>query len=204
MRGVLEILMVVTGVATVALVLLFSESPPTDNPVHEQVAVSLDAMQQEVQLRRALQTRAEDRRPKFPQTLRTQWFAARPSHPLLDGDARPWLDVAPEGVRDAHPPDPVASSSGQAAFWYNPATGVVRARVPAGPDAAATLALYNRINSTNLTRLPMVEDDHALPLAQPVTDSAVVDAVSRSGASTAPSEPHSQPRRRTLHDHATP
>ncbi len=38
-----------------------------------------------------------------------------------------------------------------AQFWYNPNTGVLRARVPADVSDATALKWYNHINGTNLT-----------------------------------------------------
>src|SRR5690606_29054642 len=71
--------------------------------------------------------------------------------------------VAPEGDTHDHPPDPVLISKEQAGFWYNPALGVFRARVPQQVTAQETLTLYNRVNGTALLSLPVSDD----PARQP-------------------------------------
>ncbi len=40
-----------------------------------------------------------------------------------------------------------------AQFWYNPNTGVVRARVPDSVSDATALRLYNRINDSTVSRV---------------------------------------------------
>jgi len=44
-------------------------------------------------------------------------------------------------------------ASGWGAIWYNPDNGAVRFRVPDQGSDAATLALYNRVNTTSVTSL---------------------------------------------------
>ena len=65
----------------------------------------------------------------------------------------PWLDVAPKGDLELHPPDPVVIGPDQAGLWYNPSSGVVRARVIDQGTDTATLKLYNEINETALVVL---------------------------------------------------
>ena len=52
-----------------------------------------------------------------------------------------------------HPVNLTASDYSLAQFWYNPNTGQVRARVPAGISDAAALGLYNRVNDCNVPDL---------------------------------------------------
>ncbi len=99
----------------------------------------------------------------FPDQLHSDWFepADRPSNVLLHGD-RPWIDLAAKDSPAMHPPDPVALSTDHAAFWYNPALGIVRARVPRQPTGPLTLALYNEVNGVALTDWP---GGYVLPIA---------------------------------------
>lgn len=109
---------------------------------------------------------------EFPPQVMPEWFKDdMPSNPLASGD-RPWLDIAPAGDYRDQPPDPLAEDAGQAAFWYNPNLGIVRARVPRQVSHRLTLELYNKVNGTSLRALPTDEDPDRAPLAfnpNPVT-----------------------------------
>lgn len=97
--------------------------------------------------------------------IHEEWFGGdRPSNVLLD-DSHPWIDLAPPGDLGTHPPDPVATEPGQAGFWYNPTTGVFRARVTPRDSEALTLALYNQINGTSLEAFEQIPDPARKPVA---------------------------------------
>lgn len=105
-------------------------------------------------------------------TVVPAWFGGElPKNTLLSDD-RPWLEVAP--VEHAHweHPRPVFDVSGHdAAFWYNPALGIVRARVPMMPTDKRTLASYNRVNGTQLDSLaPTSPAPAATPVKANVSD----------------------------------
>lgn len=90
----------------------------------------------------------------YPLTIDPAWFDEElPDNPLLDA-SHPWLEIAHEAHADLlHPPVRAASDHRYARFWYNPAHGIVRARVPRKASDAATLRLYNSVNGTNLMSL---------------------------------------------------
>ena len=91
----------------------------------------------------------------FPQRLDPGWFGHElPVNPLAPPPDWPWADVAAEGDRHDHPPDPVLVEPGQAGFWYNPNRGIVRLRVPEQLSRQRTLELYNALNNSALERLP--------------------------------------------------
>ncbi len=94
----------------------------------------------------------------WPMTVDPEWFADhRPDNPLLD-DSRPWLEVAtPMYYRLENPLDCSTADPRAAQFWYNPAKGIVRARVPAGLSDQASLDAYNRVNGTSLVDLYVPE-----------------------------------------------
>jgi len=93
------------------------------------------------------------------------WFGEDlPTNELVSDD-RPWLDLAPPGDLGVHPPDPIATGSKQAGFWYNPTTGVFRARVSPVGSEAETLALYNRVNGTSLEAFEQIPDPARRPVA---------------------------------------
>ncbi len=90
----------------------------------------------------------------YPATLDPDWFdPGLPLNALLSA-AHPWVEIAHEDQAAlSHPLDPVARYRSQAQFWYNPYTGIIRARVPAMPSDRSTLELYNRVNGSRLTSL---------------------------------------------------
>lgn len=101
---------------------------------------------------RALQRKLEERRfatGTYPAAFEEEWFEGHqfPQHPLNTED-RPWMEIQ-SAVGVLHPTNKVLTSSVAGAFWYNPAEGVVRARVPDMGSQAATLDVYNQINVSN-------------------------------------------------------
>ena len=103
-------------------------------------------IQSEIRLRSALdgyQTSKEG----FVVQVESAWFeGGPPRNLLLSGSNRSWIDIDRTGNRSIkHPSNPSVSGTG-AGWWYNPANGVVRARVPAQATNRATLELYERVN----------------------------------------------------------
>lgn len=90
----------------------------------------------------------------WPSTIDPSWFGkAVPTNPLLTRD-RPWVEVASSGESKlTDPPIRQVLGEGIAAFWYNPANGIVRARVGAAVSDEKALDLYNEINGTTLRSL---------------------------------------------------
>jgi hypothetical protein len=109
--------------------------------------------QQQIDLQTALATVQRNHRG-YPQTIDPNWFqGALPNNPLLDVN-HPWLEVAsPDQKNLRHPPDREARTKLTAKFWYNPDTGIVRARVPDGISDAASLELYNFVNDCSVPEL---------------------------------------------------
>lgn len=110
-------------------------------------------LQSQIMLQAALESTPLTQRG-YPATVKPEWFHGNlPLNPLLES-GHPWLEIAGPAQRDKeHPTRPVATRSDAAQFWYNPYTGVVRARVPAEVADATALSLYNRVNETKLTTL---------------------------------------------------
>jgi hypothetical protein len=48
---------------------------------------------------------------------------------------------------------PIDKTTANHPFWYNPANGAFRIRVPRQATNAETLALYNRVNGTSVRAL---------------------------------------------------
>ncbi|MEM1355510.1 MAG: hypothetical protein AAGC44_09620 [Planctomycetota bacterium] len=93
------------------------------------------------------------------------WFGEQlPVNQLVEGD-RPWLDLAPPGDLNDHPPDPIVLDDQQAAFWYNPTTGVFRARVAPQLSEGRTLELYNQVNNCELLGFEQTPSPDRRPMA---------------------------------------
>ena len=76
-----------------------------------------------------------------------EWFRAIPRNHLLPG-SHSWLEIAtPTQSRLRHPIKRAAEGPDDAAWWYNPATGDLRARVPGRGSTEATNALYAVVNN---------------------------------------------------------
>lgn len=146
-----------------------------------QVQAALDQLQTAAELHRVLEAEGDARRG-YLRTVDPRWFGdAMPDNALLPDHA--WIDVAPPGDTAAHPPDPVVESSDQPGFWYNPALGVFRARVPRQVSNRDTLALYNQVNTSALTALPLAADPARRPVALRPPDTTTALASPRRAAS---------------------
>jgi hypothetical protein len=87
----------------------------------------------------------------WPVDIDPAWFGDNPpENPLLSSD-RPWLEIAPhEQAALEHPRVRIAFDRSVAAFWYNPANGAIRARVPMTLSDRRAVELYNSINGVFL------------------------------------------------------
>lgn len=114
---------------------------------------ALRRLEQQVRLRAATSGEGLNARG-WPATVDPGWFGDDPPLNPLVTPGRAWVEVAPpEHAALAHPQIRGAVNSGLAAFWYNPNTGVVRARVPMRLSDRETVALYNRVNSTHVSEV---------------------------------------------------
>lgn len=90
-----------------------------------------------------------------PERIDPAWFGdERPTNPWF-GENRPWVEIAPVNrpasrANRPHPPCIVALEPTDGTFWYDPRSGVVRARVPAGLMDDEAIALYNAANGTDV------------------------------------------------------
>lgn len=132
---------------------------------------------------------------RHPATVSPLWFRdGLPSNAAAPG-RQPWLDVAPEGDLSDNPPDPVIRGPEQAAYWYSPSRGIVRARVAPQFTERATVERYNQVNGTYLGRLaPLAERAARAP--QPILNPETL------ALATLP--PQGQPRATLRSDGLTP
>lgn len=139
-----------------------------DQREHDLISQARTSVQE---IRRVVKYRAATEDPTlnqmgWPATIDPSWFGQRvPTNPLLTRD-RPWVEVASSSeTKLTDPPIRQVLTDGIASFWYNPANGVVRARVGAAVSDEKALELYNEINGTKLRSL--------FPLASELGDSVI-------------------------------
>lgn len=143
----LVVVVLVIGIlAAVSLPKVFDQSTASELTT---IRLSLQTIQDQIELRHAVTG-------KYPSTIDKKWFRGNrlPHHPL-NGGAVPDLHVFSGDARQ-HPSYKTLDQYG--AYWYNPAVGIVRARVPALRTSAETLALYNLVNQAALTKLDQKYD----------------------------------------------
>jgi len=153
MRLILDSLMAVVLAALLAGILIHQRHEQRHLRDVETVRANVRLIQQQIMLQAALE-RVPRNEYGFPITIDPEWFGDMvPRNPLL-GPAHPWLEVAgADESRLAHPAIRTADETSIACFWYNPITGIVRARVPHGVSDEKALELYNFVNGCNLPNL---------------------------------------------------
>lgn len=153
MRLMVDALVAVMLAMLIAGVLWHHRASSAHQADIEEARTSVNQIAREIALRVALHQGADnDSNPSFK--IDTSWFQPHlPENPLVE-DGHPWLEVAgPDERLLRHPRERLASDKALAKFWYNPANGIVRARVaPHGSDQNA-LELYNQINECQLTSI---------------------------------------------------
>ena len=108
--------------------------------------IALLRIESEIRLRSALDDH-EMSRQGFVRVVDPTWFEGDPpQNRLLTGLNRPWIDVDGHADRSIRNPTTIFATEGDAQWWYNPANGVIRARVPGQPTIRATRELYDRVN----------------------------------------------------------
>lgn len=130
----------------------------------------------------------------WPIDINPTWFGdSGPRNRLLSPD-RPWLEIADAAQTSLiHPIIRQAYDRSIAAFWYNPATGAVRARVPVTISDARAVQLYNEINRVTLSSIfEIVEVSPPAVSERPLdatTSSPRADAADMSEESLDPTKP---------------
>lgn len=125
---------------------------------HEQSAISMtagaiDRFEQELRFRGAMGEGRPNGRG-FPTTVDRDWFNGDVPRNAMLPPAHPWLEIASDRQAHlAHPPTRVALDERVPGFWYNPASGIVRARVPQTASDERAVELYNEINGADIGTL---------------------------------------------------
>jgi hypothetical protein len=153
MRIVIDSLVAVMLAAVLAGVVFYERTEESLENESAEARASVTRITRQAKLHAVMgQTQVNER--GHATSISPEWFAGSlPENPLLN-DAHPWLEVAsPSQKTLSHPPDRVARDTRTAKFWYNPANGQVRARVPMTVSDERALALYNRVNDSQLSSL---------------------------------------------------
>ena len=76
-----------------------------------------------------------------------KWFSPLPQNAWFTSAEQPWIEIAPESVGRRQDPSEISiTHPSQAAWWFNPNSGSLRARVPDLTSRNATRALYDLVN----------------------------------------------------------
>lgn len=149
MRILIDTLIALMVVALLGGVLWMRHTDRREAADHDAVRRALQQLEEQAAYQGAL-GHLSNSPAGYPVHMMPEWFGdALPVNVLLPSE-HPWLDLAPPGDTGEHPPDPIAHSSNQAGFWYNPNLGVFRARVPTGVSRQAEIELYQSLNDTTI------------------------------------------------------
>ncbi|MHC4079799.1 MAG: hypothetical protein ACYS15_06295 [Planctomycetota bacterium] len=153
MRLILDSLVALMLIGILSGVVLYTRSERRLEDKIELARAEVERFQSQIMLQAAME-KTELSQRGYPTGIDAAWFAGNlPMNPLL-GPSHPWVEIAGKSQLDLqHPPNRIAFDHGAAQFWYNPYTGLVRARVSAEVSDATALRLYNRVNGTKLSDL---------------------------------------------------
>ncbi len=101
----------------------------------------------------------------WPSTISSDWFGSMPPQNHLVPADRPWMEVASgTDASQIHPTLLISTTKEIPAFWYNPANGIVRARVGPMLSDRRSLEIYNAINRSGLSSL-FAHDEKVRPIS---------------------------------------
>ncbi|HRP62695.1 MAG TPA: hypothetical protein PK400_05320 [Phycisphaerales bacterium] len=150
MRIVINTMILIMIAALIMGGAMYRQTMQEETALLERTRAEVDRFVREINVQRTME-QVEQSSRGYPLTIEPAWFKnGLPMNPLLNGN-HPWLEIASEDQHDLnHPPDRIAVRRDQAMFWYNPANGRLRARVPVAMSDAAALKAYNFINNSAL------------------------------------------------------
>ena len=153
MRLAIDSLVALMIAGVIAGVVFYSRQNDQQEVDVERVSIDVQRFQQQITLQSAIGV-VELSDQGYPAVIDPEWFkqddGGLPKNPLLD-DQNPWLEIAGPSQSDLnHPIKRTVSDRRTAKFWYNPYTGLVRARVPGGISDSESILMYNEINGSNL------------------------------------------------------
>ena len=146
MRSTLNLLTMLTlGILVLGGWRVYAEAREEDRMIAT-ARIAKERLHSEIRLRSAL-----DGNPVSIQgwvrEVPIEWFNPVPMNPWFESPERRWLEIAAPGDERRHDPREIAvSRPDQAAWWFNPGNGEIRARVPQLATSAATQALNDLVN----------------------------------------------------------
>ena len=145
----IEMLIVMAFLAILAAIVIPKYLNASDSAALEATKMNVSAVQQKIVIHHGMEG-------EYPDTVLAEWFVDGIDSPigagLIDG-------IAVDGSDDPgiwHPAVKAVSKGSEddaETYWYNPANGAFRARVPVQATTEATLSLYNTVNNTRVTGL---------------------------------------------------
>lgn len=153
MRRIIDILFAIVVVSVLAGVALHYKHERQFKQDVSMTRAEVRRFQAQIMVQSALEKVPLSQRG-YPLSIEPRWFGGNlPNNPLL-GPAYPWVEIASADQHHMmHPSRRMAIDRKLAQFWYNPNSGVVRARVPDSVSDATALRLYNEINDTAVSRV---------------------------------------------------
>lgn len=169
----MRLLYIIMASVTIACgVLLLSWHSGTDrgeDTAIDATRTALHRLDQQIKFRAAVSRRGEPiddslttevNERGWPISVSPKWFNGTPPVNRLVPAGCPWVEIATgDELSQAHPTVRVALDQNTASFWYNPALGVVRARVGPATSDRKTVERYNRVNGATISSI--VQDDAA-------------------------------------------
>ncbi len=153
MRLLVDLVVLATLLAVVAGAVLHNRAVDRERAAVQDVRADLRRIEQAIRVKAATGATEVNGRG-WPFSIDPDWFPEDPPQNRLLTPDRPWLEIAPpEYASLQHPTIRMAFDRSIAAFWYNPANGVIRARVPVTISDKRATELYNRINTVALTSI---------------------------------------------------
>lgn len=143
-----EILIVVVVLGILAAIVV----PQFSNASQDAAAVTLQSQLATIKAQLDYQFQASGT-GTYPAAIDPTWFASNqlPQHPQ-NNVGIPAFQIDNTAGK-LHPFAKVLTASMPGAFWYDPKTGIVRARVSDQGSSSATLDFYNRVNDSNESAL---------------------------------------------------
>ena len=141
-----EILIVVVILAILAAAVIPQFSSAADDSREASTGIIVRSIQRVISTEYA-------KNGTYPTTVAATWFegAALPGNPYFPDQVEAKLFEVAASDTALHPTSKIDNTNG--AFWYNKTKGIIRARVTAGANDAATIARYNAVNACRITAL---------------------------------------------------
>lgn len=178
MRRLVDIVALLTLLVGLGALGLWVYRDRQEQALVDRAAAEVARFEREIGIRAAMLGEDPTKR-SWPPTIDPAWFEGNPPrNPLLSAGLtgeRPWVEIAPPIHAElTDPPVRIALASTDAAFWYNPANGIVRARVTSNVSDQRALEMYNRVNRTALESIHRLVPDPGqtaqTPAQRPLAD----------------------------------